>query len=247
MFARACLLHIDNEHENESPQSQDHEERDYPKMRKCLHKLDLYRKRLLKHENATPQLSSQGEGKNKRIGPKIVRPATELHEAGVRFMKSESKSLPDITFDGGVLKLPNFMIADFTESMFLNLIAFERCHIPVGNDISSFIALIDYIIDDSRAIKLLSSKGIIDNFIGSDKEASDLFNKISKECRFDLGGKLGHVHNKLIDYYNTRWHKWRANLTQTYFKSLWAIIFVIAAFFIFSCCSANYLHHPKLI
>ncbi|XP_052185228.1 uncharacterized protein LOC127796863 [Diospyros lotus] len=210
----------------------------YSKMDKCLHVLDLHRKGLLhthnQHGNAAPQSLDQGEGKNKRSGHNVVRPATELHEAGIHFMKSESKSLRDITFSNGILKLPNFMVTDDTELMFLNLIAFERCHIPAGNDITSFVAFMDRIIDGKQDIKILSSKGIIDNFIGSDEEAADLFNTISKDLIMEMTGNLDQVYTNLIVYCNKPWNKWRANLTQTYFRSPWAIISVIAAILLFS-------------
>ncbi|XP_052170383.1 UPF0481 protein At3g47200-like [Diospyros lotus] len=215
----------------------DHDISKYSDIGKCLHVLDLHRKGLL-HGNAAPQSPDQSpdqrEGKNNRVGHNVVRPATELHEAGVRFMKSKSTSLLDITFDGGILKLPNFMVDDDAESMFLNLIAFERCHIPAGSDITSFVAFMDNIIDDDRDIKLLSSKGIIDNNIGTDKEAADLFNTMSKDLAMEMNNNLGQVYKNLITYCNTPWHKWRANLTQIYFRNPWAIISVIAAFILFS-------------
>ena len=223
---RKGLLLTHNEQGNSAPQL-------CTKIGKCLHNLNLYCKSILRRDVAS-QSPDEGEENKKRVGPNIVRPATELHEAGVRFMQSERKSLWDITFEGGVLKIPNFTVDDYTESTLLNLIAFERCHILAGRDITSFVAFMDDIIDDSRDIKLLSSKGIIDNVIGSDKEAADLFNKMAKNLIFDLDGKLGKVYGELIDYSNTSWHKWRANLTQTYFRNPWAIISVIAAFLLFS-------------
>lgn len=53
---------------------------------------------------------------------KLIRSATELNEAGIQFRTSESKSLKDISFRGGVLSLPCFEVDDATESKFLNLI-----------------------------------------------------------------------------------------------------------------------------
>ncbi|XP_052170380.1 UPF0481 protein At3g47200-like [Diospyros lotus] len=193
---RKGLLHTHNEHGNAAPNSTNQGKGNYPKMGKCLHKLDLNCKRLL-HTHNKP-----------RDRHNVVRPAIELHEAGVRFMKSKSKSLQDITFDGGLLKLPYFIVDDFTKSMFLNLIAFERCHIPAGSDITSFVAFMDRIIDDSQDIKLLSSKGIIDNYIGNDKEAADLFNTMSKDLVMEMNENLKNVYTNLIAYCDMPWHKW---------------------------------------
>ncbi|XP_052170368.1 putative UPF0481 protein At3g02645 [Diospyros lotus] len=213
-----------------------HDSSYYSKMGKCLHMLNLYRKGLLytynEYGNVVPQSPDQGEGKDKLVGHNVVHPAIELHEASVRFTKSDSKSLQDITFDSGILKLPNFIVDDHTESMFLNLIAFERCHIRAGSDITSFVTFMDHIIDDNQDIKLLSLKGIIENYIGIDKEAADLFNIMSKDLIMEMTGNPDQVY--LIKYCSTPWHKWVANLTQTYFKNPWAIISVIAAFLLFS-------------
>ncbi|GAB4854092.1 hypothetical protein Ancab_022674 [Ancistrocladus abbreviatus] len=52
-----------------------------------------------------------------------------LHEAGVKFeLAKEGSSLLDITFDGGVLKIPKITIVDSTESIWRNLMVFEQCH-----------------------------------------------------------------------------------------------------------------------
>ncbi|XP_052170367.1 UPF0481 protein At3g47200-like [Diospyros lotus] len=215
---------------------------EYPPMGRCLHVLDLFRKALLDTHNQprdeAPESTNQGEGKARsklRVGHDVVRPATELHEAGIRFKKSEGKCLLAIDFDevGGELKLPNFVVNDHTESRFLNLIAFERCHIPAISDITSFIAFMNCIIDDGRDIKLLSSKGIINNILGTDKEAADLFNTMSKDLVL-WNDPLFDVYQKLVDYSKKTWPKHRANLSQTYFTNPWAIISVVAAFILFS-------------
>ncbi|KAM7496226.1 hypothetical protein LguiA_020640 [Lonicera macranthoides] len=67
-------------------------------------------------------------------GDEIVRSATELYEAGIRFKKSKTRSLQDISFKGGILRLPPNMADNTTESMFLNQIAFERFHDGAGNE-----------------------------------------------------------------------------------------------------------------
>ncbi|XP_052170372.1 uncharacterized protein LOC127786764 [Diospyros lotus] len=171
--------------------------------------------------------------KNKKSGHNVVRPATELLNVGVHFKRSKSNSLLDITFDdnNGILTLPNFVVDGYTESMFLNLLAFERCHICATSDITSFIAFMDCIIDSSGDIELLSSKGIIDKCIGTDKEAADLFNTMSKDLII-WNDNLYEVYGKLVVYNNTTLSKWRANLFRTYSKSPAAIIISVLAFFL---------------
>lgn len=205
----------------------------YTKIGKCLHVLDVYRKSLLieeprkKTRHRSPMIHPpDGEGE-------IIRSATELHEAGIRFKKSKSSSLKDISFHGGVLRLPLVVVDDMTEPMFLNLIAFERFHIGAGNDVTSYIFLMDNIIDNARDVVLLHSSGIIQNAIGSDKAVAKLFNTLSKDVTLDPECSLNVVHKKVNDYCKKKWNEWRANLMHTYFTSPWASLSVLAAIILF--------------
>ncbi|XP_052170365.1 UPF0481 protein At3g47200-like [Diospyros lotus] len=203
------------------------------KMGKRLHILDLYRKSLL-YKGPKPPKSTKPKDSQGHDSTTVVRSATELREAGIRFRKSKSESLRDISFDGGVLSLPKFVVDDTTESTFLNLIAFERCHVGAGHAITSFICFMDNIIDHDRDISLLSSKGIIHNVAGTDKAAANLFNTMSKDLMMDSSSDLNMVTMSINSYWKKPWHKWRAMLIHTYFRSPWAIVSVVAAVVLFA-------------
>lgn len=207
------------------------------KLGKCLHVLDVYRKCLLWEDpnrrrkvRAGHVLAHHEEGG----GDEIIRSATELNEAGIRFKKSKTGSLQDISFRSGVLKLPLIVVDDATESMFLNLIAFERFHVGAGNEVTSYIFFMDNIIDSARDVSLLHSQGIIQNAIGSDKAVAKLFNSLSKDITLDPNSALDVVHKKVHHYCRKPWNEWRANLIHTYFRSPWAILSVLAAVLLFA-------------
>ncbi|KAF8390794.1 hypothetical protein HHK36_025322 [Tetracentron sinense] len=195
----------------------------------CLHALDAYRKSLLHQQ--VPSGKSQHKGGHESSGA-IVRSATELDEAGIFFKKSKSRSLKDISFHCGVLKLPVITVDDTTESAFLNLMAFERFHVGAGNEITSYIFFMDNIIDNARDVSLLHSKGIIQNAIGSDKAVAKLFNSLSKDVTLDPESSLHKVHQKVNDYCKMKINAWRANLIHTYFRNPWAILSFVAAIFL---------------
>ncbi|KAL0421657.1 UNVERIFIED_CONTAM: hypothetical protein Slati_3188600 [Sesamum latifolium] len=199
---------------------------------KCLHMLDVYRRSLLGKE---PQPE---KNKNRyrihRAGDEIIRSATELTEAGIRFEKSKTRSLRDISFHGGVLKLPLIIVDDLLESLYLNLIAFERFHVGAGNDITSYIFFMDNIIDSARDVSLLHSCRIIQNALGSDKMVANLFNSLSRDIILDRDSRLNEVHQLVSDYCQKTWHRWRANLKHNYFTNPWAALSVIAAVFLFA-------------
>ncbi|KVH87574.1 UPF0481 protein At3g47200-like [Cynara cardunculus var. scolymus] len=206
------------------------------KMGKCLHPLDVYRKGLL-WENPHHKKKPITKSYHRLVieeGEEIVRSATELYEAGIRFKKTKSRSLKGISFHGGVLKLPPVMVDDATESLFLNLIAFERLHVGAGNEVTSYIFFMDNIIDHANDVNLLHSQGIIQNAIGSNKAVAKLFNSLSKDITLEPESELDIVHNQVHNYCKKPWNEWRANLIHTYFRSPWAILSVFAAVLLFA-------------
>ncbi|KAF8010334.1 hypothetical protein BT93_J1073 [Corymbia citriodora subsp. variegata] len=194
---------------------------------KCLHVLDVVRKSILLHEK--PKLDKVG-----CEGLLLVRSATELHEHGIRLKKSKTSSLTDISFADGVLSLPEIVVEEATESMFLNLIAFERFHVGTGNEVTSYIYFMDYIISNECDVALLHTLGIVLNVLGSDKETTELFRLLAKYTTIEPNSSLIAVCNKVNEYCNKPWNKWRANLIQTYFRNPWALLSLIAAIFVFA-------------
>ncbi|KAG6422475.1 hypothetical protein SASPL_119047 [Salvia splendens] len=200
----------------------------------CLHILDIYRRSLLLEEPRAKKQKARAAAPAHQGGDDIIRSATELNEAGIRIKRSKSRSLKDISFRGGVLRLPLIVVDDALESLYLNLIAFERFHVGAGNDLTSYIFFMDNIIDSAMDVSLLHSCGIIQNALGSDKAVAKLFNSLSKDITLDPESSLEQVHKQVSEYCQKPWHQWRANLMHTYFTNPWAILSVIAAIFLFA-------------
>ncbi|XP_058096160.1 UPF0481 protein At3g47200-like [Magnolia sinica] len=198
------------------------------KMGQRLHVLDVVRKSML---------PGPPEGKSTKKKPAlketadVIWPATELLEAGIRFMMIPTHSL-EIKFQKGILMLPQIIVDDATESKFLNLMAFEQLHAGIGTEVSSYVSFMDNIIDTEKDVILLNKRKIIMNFVGTDKSVAKLFNGISQDVSFDPDNSLGEVHKKVTAYCNKRRNRWRANLWHTYFRSPWAFISLLAAIFL---------------
>uniref|UniRef100_A0A0A9D5Y3 Uncharacterized protein n=1 Tax=Arundo donax TaxID=35708 RepID=A0A0A9D5Y3_ARUDO len=194
-----------------------------------LHPLDVYRKSML-YGPYQPPASRRGPYDEPETD--IIRSAVELYEAGIRFKKSGSDSLHDIRFRHGVLSMPAVSVDDSTEYMLLNMMAFERLHVGAGNDVTAYVFFMDNIIDSAKDVVLLSSKGIIQNAVGSDKVVAKLFNSISKDVVLEPESALDAVHRQVNAYYRKPWNMWRANLIHTYFRSPWAFLSLLAAVFL---------------
>ncbi|KAL3500693.1 hypothetical protein ACH5RR_039786 [Cinchona calisaya] len=205
------------------------------KLGKCLHVLDVYR-RILLWEVPTVRKRKISSQKYLRDENNILS-ARELQESGIRIKSNKiSKSLKSISFDRklGILRLPSIPVDDTSETMFLNLMAFERFHAGAGNAVTDYVYFMDKLIDNSQDVNILQFRKIIQNEIGSEKAVARLFNSLLKDVALDPESRLNEVRVMINKYCKTKWHKWRGSLIQTYFRNPWALISVIAAIILFA-------------
>ncbi|XP_030452033.1 UPF0481 protein At3g47200-like [Syzygium oleosum] len=228
--------------DSEEGKNKDSPSANNPTMGKCLHVLDVYRKSMLmetkKKDKGKNKDSEEGKNKDSEEGKNedsedLLLPATELHEHGVQFEVNDTNSLKNVSFASGVLRLPKFLVEDDTESIFLNLIAFELSHVGAGSEVMSYICFMDNIIDKGRDVALLRAVGIIHNYMESDEAAAKLFNSLGKDLMLDCDSSLRGVMNDVKEYCKKRRHMWRANLMHTHFRNPWVILSLIAAVVLF--------------
>ncbi|CAB4294061.1 unnamed protein product [Prunus armeniaca] len=98
--------------------------------------------------------------KEEKIEPEIqeIPAATALSEAGVKFERGSDNNLMNIKFEDGVLTIPELAVAELTEPLFRNLIAFEQCYHGRSQQITSYAVFMDKLINSDKDIKLLSKK-----------------------------------------------------------------------------------------
>ena len=118
------------------------------------------------------------------------------------------------------LELPVFEVGDATECVFRNLMALEQCHYPKQAYISSYILLLDYLINTEKDVDLLVEKKAIVHRLGSDEAVAKLVNKLGhqivecKSCYFELSEELN-------GHYENFWNRNMASLTTVYFRDIW--------------------------
>ncbi|XP_031497093.1 uncharacterized protein LOC116262103 [Nymphaea colorata] len=169
-----------------------------------------------------------------------------LRDAGVTFKKSHGGRFSDAHFDekNGVLSLPFLEIDDDTAAKFMNLIAFERMHPSIGGQVTSYFLFMDALLDTGEDVRLLISKGIVRNELGSDDAAAKLFNSlgdgvVDSDVQNDGASQLDaeksvrfiitEVRRKLNAYASSKWNTWIADLKHKYFISPWACMSLFAA------------------
>ncbi|KAK2967620.1 hypothetical protein RJ640_030491 [Escallonia rubra] len=198
-----------------------------------LHCLDVFRQSLLRR-GPKPESRIFPRSHSNRVADKrrqqLIHCVTELREAGIKFKKRKTGQFWDVTFKNGILRIPRLLIHDGTKSLFLNLIAFEQCHLDSINDITSYMIFMDNLINSPEDVGYLHYCGIIEHWLGSDAEVADLFNRLCHEVIFDTKDSyLSRLSEQVNRFHDHRWNAWRASLKHNYFSNPWAIISFVAA------------------
>ncbi|KAF2321232.1 hypothetical protein GH714_035973 [Hevea brasiliensis] len=88
---------------------------------------------------------------------KLKYSASKLHQAGVVFKVAEGcKSLLDINFESGVLKMPILEVDENFETVLKNVMALEQCHYQCESYICNYIFLMDHLINTAEDVDLLT-------------------------------------------------------------------------------------------
>ncbi|KAA8548471.1 hypothetical protein F0562_000155 [Nyssa sinensis] len=99
----------------------------------------------------------------------FIKSVIELEEAGIEFKKSNEKfSFFNIKFENGVMEIPPLTVADKTECVFRNLIAYEQYRdntYPMF--VSDYTKFMDCLVNSAEDVEKLRCTGIINNWLGN--------------------------------------------------------------------------------
>ncbi|KAL5704665.1 hypothetical protein ACHQM5_023057 [Ranunculus cassubicifolius] len=168
---------------------------------------------------------------------KVIPSATELHMAGVKFIKATGSGLLAIKFTtNGIFEIPVMAVQESTEILFRNLIAFEQCFQPVSEQyISLYVFLMDLLLNSPDDVATLRSFGIIDNMLDNE-QVSHIFNNISKGNTIVSNTPFYYkICKDVNEYYNRPWNSFKAMLFREYFYSPWSSASSIAVITVVIC------------
>ncbi|KAM5580983.1 UPF0481 protein [Rosa sericea] len=159
--------------------------------------------------------------------------ATALSEAGVKFeMVKGGPGCLNITFENGVFTIPHLTIDERTGPLFRNLMAFEQCYQSYFNKlITSYVLLMDNLIDTSKDVDLLCEKDIVATLLTAD-DASKFFNELYHDDSTLYRPYYLKLCREVQEYYKVPWNRWREKLRRDYFGTPWATISIFAAFLV---------------
>ena len=203
------------------------------------HRLDLIRKTFIsilkKVIPAEPQINNaSGSESGKHSSPEPLflklKSAKTLYASGVKFkLKKVVNTFLDVTFENGVLQIPEIILDDFTSVVLLNCIAFEQFYGSLSTDITSYIMFMGCLVNSERDAAYLVQKGIIQNDLGTDDEVVQFFKRILKSYVFDVEKSyLADVVREVSKYSSCWFHVGWAKAKQNYASSPWIFLSKLA-------------------
>ncbi|CAN0885257.1 UPF0481 protein At3g47200 [Linum grandiflorum] len=167
--------------------------------------------------------------KKKKKSWDLIRSAKELKISGIKFRKATTKThLLDMGFKDGKLTIPPLKVHDSTESLLRNLMAYEQFWHGSGQYLSSYVMVMDRLIDTKEDVQILERRGIIDNELGDAENVSNLFNEMCKEIVFEEFYYDG-LCEEVNGYCKKRWQSSKAYLKNVYLKNIWTMVSLVIA------------------
>jgi hypothetical protein len=159
---------------------------------------------------------------------KLKYSAVMLRKAGVKFQVTQDKCLVNITFDKGVLTIPQLEVDHSFERLVRNIMALEQCCNPREAYVCSYIKFMDHLIDSAEDVGLLVRKGIILHGLGDDAAVSNMINHFCKNIG-DNYTCFGDISRNISRHYENRFNHTKATLKLIYFPNIWRGTATVAA------------------
>jgi hypothetical protein len=138
---------------------------------------------------------------------------------------------------GPVLLLPRLFISDQTESLLRNLAVFEMVSFyqpprpgvgPRLSTITSFLILLDKLIERKADVQLLRGDGIITTSLGNNNEVCELWSTLCKRFSAYQLTEWVEMLKKVNCRYKNRWYQLMAEFTDRYFARPWMVVSWVA-------------------
>ncbi|XP_057776339.1 UPF0481 protein At3g47200-like [Salvia miltiorrhiza] len=177
------------------------------------------------HRSWFPRGTVTGGRKEQDEGLQFIKSATKLKEANVRFKISEPEAaLFDVRFENGVMIMSPLRVDDGTESFLRNLIAYEHYfgH-DEGKFVTDYVSFLDYLVDSSKDVEILSRKGIVRNLLGDEEAVAKMVNKLADSIVVP-NTSYAEMFENVEKHCRKRRNRWMATLRRNYLSSPWVII-----------------------
>ncbi|GFY82340.1 hypothetical protein Acr_02g0005800 [Actinidia rufa] len=190
------------------------------------------------HDHCLPLDPPKGEDYRE-----LMPSASDLDYAGVKFVAgteqdffkvkfTDTQSCLGRCFHRARFEIKTLSLYTSTELFLRNLIAFEQCCPGVPCYFTSYALLMDMLVNSAKDVEVLQKAGIIQNYLGADQDASNLFNKLCKEVVIEKFF-FAETCNQAIKYSQRYWPTAVAHVRRKYFATPWTFIAFCIAFIAF--------------
>ncbi|KAL8204967.1 hypothetical protein R6Q57_010590 [Mikania cordata] len=192
---------------------------------KAKHLLDLLRSSFL------PSDLDHSSKPDNRPPPHVIHSISKLRRSGIKLKPREAESFLVVNFRRGVIHMPTIAIDDFMCAFLLNSVAFEQCHSGCLKIFTTYVTLLDCLINTSKDVGMLCDWNIIENYLGTDAEVASFINNMGKDVSFDIDEcYLARLFDNVNRHYHSGWHVQWASFKYTYFNTPWSLVSAMAAF-----------------
>nr|XP_043637316.1 UPF0481 protein At3g47200-like [Erigeron canadensis] len=129
---------------------------------------------------------------------------TQLLQKGSEIRKSNSRSVLEVKFNKGILRIPALAYHDLMEAALRNLVAMENCCYDATKYITSYVFLMRSLVQSNEDAKVLQKKGILDK----GEELVAMLSKISVNLEPEnfYYGDLSHKLNNFATVSRSVWY-----------------------------------------
>ncbi|KAL5221549.1 hypothetical protein ABZP36_026262 [Zizania latifolia] len=171
--------------------------------------------------------------------PRGIPGANELQDYGVRFLldrPSEQRKIFDVKFGGnGTMTIPRFEINFGSKILLANLFAYEQIVRQPGDNlgaVTSYIVLMNALINSTDDVMVLQRVGILDNLLSSEAEVASFFNELGRSTMLDM---REHRYTAMFNDVNKYWmshlnfSKYLAIFRLKHLRNPWTCISLLGA------------------
>ncbi|GLJ36216.1 hypothetical protein SUGI_0726970 [Cryptomeria japonica] len=217
-----------------------------PHTQESKHLLDLIRMLVIDSSNPHKDTvrTSNCPGKQEIIIPS----ASELSRAGIKFTEVKGK-FKGIRIQKNRFYLPRIRISSSIETLLRNLMALEICEADDTCEISRYVLLMCELIDSERDVHVLKKAGIIKSYMASDREVTDLFNRLSKGITRSYEDPFAKVREDAHKHYHSKIKVMIAEFADDHCSRPWRTVSVVGAcmFLLLAAVQTIFSLHRKLL
>lgn len=138
--------------------------------------------------------------------------ANELQDYGVKFHQKENQRITDIfdvTFSHKTMSIPQFKINFGSKILLANLFAYDQIAGQQGRNngvvvgpVTSYVALMNALINTKKDVMVLQREGILDNLLSNEEEVASFFNRLGRCALVDVSN---HRYTGMFEDVNRYW------------------------------------------